>query len=53
MIENWEGIKQQVLNFQRLIPFVKAAGWDIAITDEGPVVIEVNDIWDRTEQLFL
>lgn len=53
VIENWESIKQQVLDFQRLIPFVKAAGWDVAITDEGPVVIEVNDMWDRTGQLFL
>jgi hypothetical protein len=32
---------------------VKAAGWDVAITDDGPVVIEVNDSWDRTGQLFI
>ena len=32
---------------------MKAAGWDIAITNDGPVVVEVNDMWDRTGQLFL
>ena len=32
---------------------MKAAGWDIAITDNGPVIVEVNDMWDRTGQLFI
>ena len=53
VIENWDSIKKQVLQFQEAFPFCKAAGWDIAITDEGPVVIEVNDFWDRTGQYFI
>ena len=53
VIENWEAIKEQVLQYQRAFPYIKAAGWDIAITDEGPVVIEVNDMWDRLGQLFI
>ncbi|MDE7159357.1 MAG: hypothetical protein K2O24_00730 [Muribaculaceae bacterium] len=53
VIENWEEIKRRVEDFQRRLPYVKAAGWDIAITPRGPVVIEVNDMWDRTGQLFL
>lgn len=52
-IDNWDDIKAQVLQFQEAMPFIKAAGWDIAITDEGPVVIEVNDFWDRTGQYFI
>jgi len=52
-IENWESIVGEVLKFQECMPYVKVAGWDIAITDEGPVVIEVNDFWDRTGQLFI
>ena len=52
-LENWEEIKSKVISFQKAFPFVKAAGWDIAITDNGPVVIEVNDSWDRTGQLFI
>lgn len=53
IIENWEDIKAKVISYQKAFPFVKAAGWDIAITDEGPIVIEVNDSWDRTGQLFI
>ena len=53
VIENWQAIKEEVKQFQQVFPYCKAAGWDIAITDEGPVVIEVNDFWDRTGQYFI
>ena len=53
VIENWNEIKKKVESFQASLPFVKAAGWDIAITEDGPVIIEVNDMWDRTGQLFI
>lgn len=53
IIENWEKIKADVIKFQQAFPYCKAAGWDIAITDEGPIVIEVNDFWDRTGQYFI
>ena len=53
IIENWQAIKEEVKKFQQAFPYCKAAGWDIAITDEGPVAIEVNDFWDRTGQYFI
>lgn len=53
IINNWEQIKAEVIRFQQAMPWCKAAGWDIAITDEGPSVIEVNDSWDRTGQYFI
>lgn len=53
IIENWETIKSEVIKYQQAFPWCKAAGWDIAITDQGPVVIEVNDFWDRTGQFFI
>lgn len=53
IIENWEQIKAEVIRFQQAMPWCKAAGWDIAITDDGPLVIEVNDFWDRTGQYFI
>lgn len=53
IIENWEAIKAEVIRYQQAFPWCKAAGWDIAITDEGPVVIEVNDMWDTTGQYFI
>ena len=52
-IDNWKDIVAQVLHFQECFPYCKVAGWDIAITDQGPIVIEVNDFWDRTGQLFI
>lgn len=53
VIENWQLIKQDVVRFQQAFPFCKVIGWDIAITDKGPVVIELNEFWDRTGQLFI
>ena len=52
-IRNWRKIKEYVIKFQQSLPYIKAAGWDIAITDRGPVVVEVNDFWDTTGQLFI
>lgn len=52
-IDNWQSIKEEVIKFQQAFPYCKASGWDIAITDNGPVVIEVNDFWDRTGQYFI
>lgn len=52
VINRWDAIKQDVIKFQQAFPYCRAAGWDIAITDEGPVVIEVNDAWDPTGQYF-
>lgn len=53
VVAGWNEIKAQVARFQQAFPWCKAAGWDIAITEEGPVVIEVNDMWDRTGQMFV
>jgi len=53
VIDNWESVKAEVIRFQQAFPYCKVAGWDIAITDKGPVVIEVNDFWDRTGQFFI
>lgn len=52
-IENWQSIKDELRKYQQAFPFCKAVGWDIAITDDGPVVIEINDFWDRTGQYFI
>ena len=53
IIENWSDICRKVEEFQKALPFVKAAGWDIALTHDGPYIVEVNDMWDRTGQLFI
>lgn len=53
IIKNWDAIKEEVKKYQQAFPYCKAAGWDIAITDNGPIVLEVNDRWDVTGQLFI
>ena len=53
VIEHWEEICAQLCRFQQRLPFLKAIGWDVAITDDGPVIIEINDFWDTTGQLFI
>lgn len=52
-IADWKKVKEQVAMFQQAYPWSKAVGWDIAITDNGPVVIEANEFWDATGQYFL
>lgn len=52
-IPGWAELKSQLEMFQQAYPWCKAVGWDVAITDEGPTVIEVNDFWDTTGQYFL
>ena len=53
VIEDWEKISSDILRFQQAIPLLKAIAWDIAITDEGPLVVEINDSWDPTGQFFI
>ena len=52
-IKNWEFICCKIKEYQKNIPFLKTIGWDVAITDDGPLIIEMNDYWDETSQLFI
>ncbi|WP_018175029.1 MULTISPECIES: sugar-transfer associated ATP-grasp domain-containing protein [unclassified Thioalkalivibrio] len=38
----WEEVKALALQAQRSLPEVKTIGWDIAITPEGPLILEGN-----------
>lgn len=53
VIENWDEIKKTVMAWQAQIPYLKTIGWDVALTDNGPVIVEINNWWDTTGQLFL
>lgn len=42
-IPNYWGIKQQIVDFHRKIPFANLIGWDVTIDKESnPIVIEIN-----------
>lgn len=32
--------------FHRLLPTIQSIGWDVAITEQGPIFIEGNDNWE-------
>lgn len=53
IIENWTDIKHTVMSWQSQIPYLKTIGWDVALTDNGPVIVEINNWWDTTGQLFI
>ena len=52
-IKDWAKIKERLQSFQGLIPQLKTIGWDVAITDNGPVIVEINNWWDPTGQEFI
>lgn len=53
IIDNWHNIVKKIKEFQSRVPYLKMIGWDIALTDSGPIVVEINNWWDTTGQLFI
>lgn len=51
-VPNWNTITKTIIQYQQRISFLKAIGWDIAITPEGIKIIEINDNWDIGFQLI-
>jgi hypothetical protein len=41
-IEGWEQIKKQIIGYAKAIPEIKELAWDIAITRDGILAIEIN-----------
>lgn len=42
----WGEVKELVTKAHSLVPEIKTIGWDVAITPNGPVLIEGNDNWE-------
>lgn len=53
VLDNWHDILQKVKSYQGQIPYLKTIGWDVALTDNGPIIVEINNWWDTTGQLFI
>lgn len=45
-IPYWEQCVETVLNAQKIFAPLRTIGWDVGITDDGPVLIEGNIFWD-------
>lgn len=52
-VDHWTDISAKLKEYQSRIPQLKTIGWDVAITDDGPCIIEINNWWDTTGQLFI
>jgi hypothetical protein len=47
-LPHWEEIKQLALRAAIVFPWARSIGWDIAISDRGPVLIEGNADWSTS-----
>lgn len=45
-IPYWKEIKEMVLNAAMVTPGIKSVGWDVAVTQRGPLLIEGNSLWN-------
>src|SRR5699024_10208919 len=43
----WEGVIETCKKAAKEIPDVRCIGWDVAISEKGPLLIEGNDRWSR------
>ena len=41
-LPHWGRVTAEVTRAHRLLPFPRTLGWDVAIEDRGPVILEVN-----------
>ena len=45
-IPYWTEVRELVKRVHEQLPDIKSIGWDVAITSDGPVLIEGNDNWE-------
>lgn len=45
-LPDWENVKELAIRAASTFPWARAVGWDIALCDRGPVLLEGNDHWD-------
>ena len=45
-IPYWNEVKELVLKAHSFLPEVPTIGWDVAITPNGPILLEGNDNWE-------
>lgn len=46
-IPHWDKITKAALQAAMVVPQVRTVGWDIAVTENGPVFIEGNSQWNK------
>ena len=48
IIPHYKEAVSQVLQFHNFLPQIHSIGWDVAITENGPCIIEGNDRWEMS-----
>jgi hypothetical protein len=46
LVPHWQDLKQLTVRAQASFPELRCLGWDVAVTEKGPVLIEANHVWD-------
>ncbi len=41
-LPHWAQVTTEAVRAHRLVPFPRTLGWDVAIDERGPVILEVN-----------
>jgi hypothetical protein len=47
-LPHWAEVRDVALQAARVFPWARSIGWDIAISDRGPVLIEGNAEWSTS-----
>lgn len=45
-VPHWQDLKQLTVRAQASFPELRCLGWDVAVSENGPVLIEANHAWD-------
>lgn len=45
VVPEWERMKATAIEAHKRLPFARSLGWDVALGDSGPTVLEVNGTW--------
>lgn len=45
VVPQWPALKAAAISAHERLPFARSLGWDIALGEDGPVVLEVNGTW--------
>ena len=45
LVPHWDEVKTLCCQAAMSFPFCRSVGWDVAVTDQGPILIEGNNFW--------
>jgi Sugar-transfer associated ATP-grasp len=48
ILPHWSVVRDVALRAAAVFPWARSIGWDIAIGDDGPVLLEGNSVWSPT-----